>query len=70
MDLRKNKITLGELMDNTQAAEILKKEFPEWADSPLIKMASGMTISKVLKVAGKHVPKEKLAEVITKLEQL
>ena len=57
-------------MENAQAAAILKEEFPEWADSPLVRIASGMSLSKVLKVAAKHVPKEKLIEVIEKLEQL
>lgn len=70
MDLRKNKITVGEIMKNPQAAALFKKEFPEWADSPLIRMAASMPLSKVLRIAGKYIPKEKITAFINKLEQI
>ncbi len=70
MDLRNQKITFGEIMKNQQAASLLKKEFPQWADSPLMRMASAMPLSKVLRIAAKHVPQEKIDAVLSKLEQL
>lgn len=70
MDLRNNQITVGEIMKNPQAAALFKREFPEWAGSPLIRMASGMPLSKVLKIAKKHIAEEKITTFINKLEQV
>ena len=70
MDLRDNKIKLGDVMKNKAAAALLRRTFPEWANSPLLLVASNMTLDEVLKVAAKRVPKEKLAAVLKELESL
>ena len=70
MNLQNNKIKLGEVMKNKAAAALLRRAFPEWASSPLLLVASNMTLDEVLKVAAKRVPKEKLATVLKELESL
>lgn len=70
MDLMQNKIKLGELMKHPTAGVLLKKEFPEWANSPLLKMASKMTLEDILKIAKKRVPQTKIDAVLEKLKAL
>lgn len=70
MDLKNRKIKLGELMKHKEAAALLKKSFPEWANSPLLRMASNMTLDEVIRVAGKRVPAEKIETVLKTLEAL
>ena len=70
MDLMQNKIKVGILMQNNEAAKLLKTEFPRWAKSPLLKMAGQMTLEDVLKIAKKHVPQEKIDAVLEKLQAL
>lgn len=70
MDLKGNKIKLGDVMKNKAAAALLRRSFPEWASSPLLLVASNMTLDDLLKVAEKRVPKEKVASVLKALESL
>ena len=70
MDLQNNKIKLGDVMKNKAAAALLRRAFPEWANSPLLLVASNMRLEEVLRVAAKRVPQEKLAAVLKELESL
>lgn len=41
MDLRQGKITLGEILRHPQARELLTRELPQFARSPLLGLAGG-----------------------------
>ncbi len=70
MDLKNNKIKLGELLKNEQARQVLKSSFPEWMDSPLLQMAKHMPLCEILRLAQKQVPQDKIQSVLDKLGQL
>lgn len=48
MDLRQGKITLGEILRHPQARELLTRELPQFARSPLLGLAGGMTLNQIL----------------------
>ncbi len=70
MDLKNNQITVGELMKNSKARAVLEREFKEYAHSPMIKMASRMTLSKLLEIAKKHVEPQRIKSVLNEIEKL
>lgn len=70
MDLQNNKIKLGDLLKHEQARGLLESEFPEWANTPLMKMARHMPLCEILRIARKKVDERKIQSVINKLEQL
>ncbi len=68
MNLKNNSITIGELLSNPKAKQILVREFPQYANHPLIGMAGYMPLSKVLNMASGKVPKDKLLRTIEELK--
>ena len=67
MDLRGNQITIGEILQNPQAKEMLKQEFPVLFTPQILLMARGMTLSSVLRLAG-SIPTERIQRILTELE--
>ena len=70
MDLRENRISVGELLMNTSAKTLLKKEFPEVMSPLMLAMAKKMTLQSVLELAGSRYPQEKLQRVLEELRAI
>jgi len=70
VDLRNNLITVGEILENPRAKEILRLEFPELMNPLLLAMAQRMTLSDVLLKAHGRYPKEKLDRVLGELRAI
>lgn len=70
MDLRGGSITIRDLLRNPGAKAIMKREFPGLSGSPMFLMAQGMSLNKVIGLAGGTVPKSKIEDVIKQLKEL
>ncbi|MDR3278791.1 MAG: hypothetical protein LBT12_08455 [Oscillospiraceae bacterium] len=70
MDLKNNKITVGELLQNAGARGLLTREFPQLVSPAALLMARGMTLEQVLALAAGSVPPEQIARVLRDLERL
>lgn len=70
MDLKDYKITLEEVLKNEKAKKILKEEFPQIYESPLLAFAKRMSIEKILEFAKGKIDKEKTEEILKRLEKL
>lgn len=70
MDLRNGKITVREITSNPKAMEIFEREFGELAHHPMVKMASSMPLTKVIKLAKKHLERDHIERLISELEQI
>ena len=70
MDLKNNKIKLGEVLKNPQAKSVLERAFPQWMESPMLKMAKHMPLCEILRLAQNHVPEAEIQSVLEKLRQL
>ncbi len=49
MDLKNNRITIGEILANNDAKAILKRDFPELMTPFMLRLARNMTLENVLK---------------------
>lgn len=69
MDLRGNRITIGEILANPGAKKIAQREFPQLLSNPFaMRMAYGMTLSQALGYAG-NLPRERLQKILQELGQ-
>lgn len=69
MNLKNNKITLGELLDYAPAQAVLRKRFPMALRHPLVGAARTVTLEQLLAFAGDRVPQKKLDETISDLQK-
>ena len=70
MDLRNNKITLGEILKNEEAKKLLKKELGVFYSSPMMAFAKNMTVDKILRYAKGKIDDEQIAGILKKLENI
>lgn len=70
MNLKNNKITLGELLDYAPAQAVLKKRFPMAMRHPLAGAARTVTLEQLLSFVGDHVPQKKIDETLNDLRKV
>ena len=70
MDLRHNKITLGELLDAPKARAVLQRRFPMVMKHPLVGAARTITLEQVLSVAQAYLPPKKLEATLNELRRV
>ena len=56
MDLKRNQVTVGELMDHPGARAVLQRRFPMLMKHPLAGAARTITLEQILAVAREYVP--------------
>ena len=69
MDLKNNKITVGELMDHPGARAVFQKRFPMVMKHPLLGAARTVTLEQVLASAQAYVPPKKINETLNDLRR-
>lgn len=69
MNLKQNKITLGELLDHPGARAVLQRRFPMVMKHPLAGAARTITLEQLLSAAQTYVPPKKLDEILNELRQ-
>lgn len=70
MNLRNNKITIGELLDYAPAQAALKKRFPMAMRQNLEGPARTMTLEQVLSVAKGYISPKRLEEALNELRRV
>ena len=70
MDLKNNRITVGEVLTHPGARALLKKELPELANSPLLGLAKNMSLSNVIRVANGKISPDKMVHLLDELKKL
>lgn len=69
MDLKNNKVTLGELTDHPGARAVLHKRFPMMTKHPLVGAARTITLEQVLAIAQEYVAPKKINETLNDLRR-
>lgn len=69
MDLKRNQITLGELLDHPAARAVLQRRFPMAMKHPLVGAARTITLEQLLSAAQPYVPRKKLEEALAELRR-
>lgn len=67
MDLKNNKITVGELLDYPPAYAIFHRRFPMVMRHPMLGAARTVTLEQLIAFAGAYVPKKTIAETLAEL---
>ena len=70
MDLKGNKITMGELLADPGAQAVLARRFPQLVGRPIVAASRGMTVERALKLGTAYVPRAYLEETLHELEGL
>lgn len=70
MNLRKNQITIQELLDNPASREVLFRRFPHVAGRPIVRTSGSLTLERAAKLAAAYVPAAILRDTIRELQEL
>lgn len=70
MNLKNNKVTVGELLDYAPAKAVVQKHFPMVMRHPMMGAARTMTLEQILAVAQAYIPQRKLEETLSELRKV
>lgn len=70
MNLKNNRITVGELLDYAPAKTVIQKRFPMVMRHPMVGAARTMTLEQILAVAKNYIPPKKLEEALSELRKV
>lgn len=71
MDLQQYQITLGQVLSNPRAKQLLASQFPQMFNNPaLLRRAWNMPLYQVMQQARRFVPQQKIQQVLRQLEAL
>ena len=69
MDLRRNQITVGELLDNPRSRAVIQRRFPTALKHPLLGAARTVTLDQMLAFAVASLPQKKIDEAMEELRR-
>lgn len=70
MNLKNNRITVGELLDYAPAKAVIQKRFPMVMRHPMAGAARTMTLEQILAAAQSYIPEKKLQETLSELRKV
>lgn len=70
MNLKNNRITVGELMDYAPAKAVFQKRFPMVMRHPMLGAARTVTLEQVIAIAKNYVPENKIRETLNELQKV
>lgn len=70
MNLRNGKITLGEILRNPKARQLVEREAPGVLGSPLVRRFQGMTLEQAMGLLRRHIPAARMEALLRELEAL
>lgn len=70
MNLKNNKVTVGELLDYAPAKAVFQKRFPMVMRHPMLGAARTVTLEQVIAMAGNYIPQKKIQETLEELKKV
>ncbi|MDY3619013.1 hypothetical protein [Agathobaculum sp.] len=70
MDLRNNRITVGEILQNPRARALLFREFPMLRDTGVRRQIWNMPLWRVLQLGGRFVSQNRVDSLLRQLRSL
>lgn len=70
MDLKNNKITVGELLDNPKSKAVFQRRFPMVMRHPMLGAARTVTLEQLVAFAGSYVPRNIVDDTLRELKNL
>ena len=69
MDLKRNQITVGALLDPPGARAVVQRRVPRLMKHPMLGAARTITLEQILSVAQAYVPQKKIDETLSELRR-
>ncbi len=70
MDLKNNKITVGELLSYAPAKAVFQRRFPMVMRHPMLGAAKTVTLEQVIALAGNYIPQKTIQETLNELRNV
>ena len=70
MDLKNNRITVGELLDDPKARAVFQRRFGKWMKHPMVSASRTLTLGQLMEMAGVWLPKKAIQETWQELSRL
>ncbi|WP_294473033.1 hypothetical protein [uncultured Intestinimonas sp.] len=70
MDLRRNQILVGELLDNPAAYAVFQKRFGKFLRHPMVPAARSLTLQQLIGFAQVYLPKSVIQDTLRDLQRL
>ena len=70
MNLKNNRITVGELLDYAPAKAVFQRRFPMVVRHPMLGAARTVTLEQVISMAGNYIPQKKIQETLEELKKV
>ncbi len=70
MDLKNNKITVGELLDYGPSKAVFQKRFPMVMKHPMMGAARTVTLEQLIAFAGAYIPRKMIQETLSELQRV
>lgn len=70
MDLRNNRITVAELLDNERSRAVFQRRFGKWMKHPMVNAARSLTLAQLMEMAKVWLPQKVIDETWKELKEL
>ncbi len=70
MDLKNNKITVGELLDYAPSKAVFQKRFPMVLKHPMVGAARTVTLEQLIAFAGAYIPQRTIQDTLNELRRV
>ena len=70
MDLRNNRITVAELLDNEHSRAVFQRRFAKWMKHPMVGAARSLTLAQLMEMAKVWVPQKVIDDTWQELKKL
>ena len=69
MDLRNQKITVGELLDDPRSRGVFQRRFGQMLNNPLVQAGRSLTLAQLVTLAGTKLPQQVIRETLEELRR-
>ena len=70
MDLKQNRITVGELLDYPPAKAVFQRRFPMALRHPMLGAARTVTLEQIVAMAGAYIPQKAIQDTLNELRKV
>ena len=69
VDLRNDRITVAELLDNERSRAVFQRRFGKWMKHPMVSAARSLTLAQLMEMAKVWLPQKVIEETWKELKQ-
>jgi hypothetical protein len=69
MDLKNQKITVGELLDDPRSRAVFQRRFGQFLNHPMVKAGRSLTLEQLVALAGTRVEQKIIRETLEELKR-